>query len=76
MLLWYGITKHIKLKYIKKAYFSERVKISSESTKFTHRSIVSITNLQMTDAGEYTCLGKSKDGREEISYNNLKLAGK
>ncbi|XP_033216141.1 vascular endothelial growth factor receptor 1 isoform X3 [Belonocnema kinseyi] len=53
---------------------SERVKISSESTKFTHRSIVSLTNLTMTDAGEYACIGKSKDGHEDTSYNNLKLA--
>ena len=64
------------VKHIKKAYFSERVKISFESTQFTYRSVLSISNLKKSDRGEYTCLGKSKDGREEINYYDLKLAGK
>lgn len=54
---------------------ADRVKVIYETTQFTHRSTLSIKNLQKSDATEYTCVATANDFNEYREYYILNLAG-
>lgn len=53
---------------------NDRVKVIYETTQFTHRSTLSIKNLQKSDATEYTCVATANDFNEYREYYILNLA--
>ncbi|XP_051172490.1 vascular endothelial growth factor receptor 1-like isoform X2 [Leptopilina boulardi] len=53
---------------------NDRIKLIKEKTQFTHRSILSIKNLQKSDAMEYACVATANDFNELKEYYILNLA--